>query len=121
LDNCIFCKIVAKTIPSKVIYEDAELIAFHDIHPVAPIHFLIMPKMHIDNLAHCSDQHAVMLAKMLMLAPKLASEQGCGYAKEEGQAPTGGFRSVINTGPDSGQEVYHLHMHVLGGPRPWRD
>lgn len=118
LDNCIFCKIAARTIPSKLIYEDADLMAFHDIHPAAPVHLLIVPKQHIDTLAQCDDEHAAMLGKMLLLAPKLAQQEGCGYASENGAA-SGGFKTLVNTGPDGGQEVYHLHMHVIGGPKPW--
>ena len=120
MDNCIFCKIAAKTIPAKLIHEDTDLIAFHDINPAAPVHLLIVPKQHIDTLAACGDQHAAMLGKMLLLAPKLAREHGCGYVAQAGEAATGGFKTLVNTGPDGGQEVYHLHMHVIGGPKPWR-
>lgn len=120
MDNCIFCKIAAKQIPSKSIYEDDDLIAFHDINPAAPMHFLIVPKAHIPTLADCDDSHANMLSKMMLLAPKLAAEQGCGYTSNGDGIGEGGFRTVLNTGPGGGQEVYHLHMHVLGGPRPWR-
>jgi histidine triad (HIT) family protein len=124
MDNCIFCKIAAGTIPTKKIHEDADLIAFHDINPAAPVHLLIVPKQHIATLAECSDQHAAMLGKMLLLAPKLAQEHGCGYVEAcdvaAGATGSGGFKTLVNTGPDGGQEVYHLHMHVIGGPRPWR-
>ncbi len=119
MDNCIFCKIANKTIPAKLIHEDAELMAFHDINPAAPVHLLIVPKQHIGTLAECADEHAAMLGRMLLLAPKLAQEQGCGYEAGDGTAGTGGFKTLVNTGPDGGQEVYHLHMHVIGGPRPW--
>ena len=119
MDNCIFCKIANKTIPAKLIHEDAELMAFHDINPAAPVHLLIVPKQHIGTLAECADQHAAMWGRMLLLAPKLAQEQGCGYQATDGAAGTGGFKTLVNTGPDGGQEVYHLHMHVIGGPRPW--
>jgi histidine triad (HIT) family protein len=112
LDNCIFCKIAAKQIPSQLLFEDDELIAFHDIHPKAPIHFLIVPKQHIATLADCEQKHATLLGKMLLLAPKLAQQAGCGYSDGNG-----GFKTLFNTGPDGGQEVYHLHMHVLGGLR----
>jgi histidine triad (HIT) family protein len=130
MDNCIFCKIAAGTIPTKKIHEDADLIAFHDINPAAPVHLLIVPKQHIATLADCNDQHAAMLGKMLLLAPKLAREHGCGYLEAgdggdvadvaDGAVGSGGFKTLVNTGPDGGQEVYHLHMHVIGGPRPWR-
>ncbi|MBW9333117.1 MULTISPECIES: histidine triad nucleotide-binding protein [Herbaspirillum] len=120
MDNCIFCKIAAGQIPSKKIYEDEDLIAFHDINPAAPVHFLIVPRQHVATLADCGEQHAALLGKMLALAPRLAAEQGCGYGVDAEGKPTGGFKTLVNTGPDGGQEVYHLHMHVIGGPHPWR-
>ncbi len=120
MDNCIFCKIAAGQIPSKKIYEDEDLIAFHDINPAAPVHFLIVPRQHVATLADCGEQHAALLGKMLALAPRLAAEQGCGYGLDAEGKPTGGFKTLVNTGPDGGQEVYHLHMHVIGGPHPWR-
>ena len=119
MENCIFCKIVARTIPSTLIYEDADLIAFHDINPAAPVHLLIVPKAHVATLAHCAPQDAAMLGKMMLLAPKLAQEFGCGYVEQADGATSGGFKTLVNTGPDGGQEVYHLHMHVIGGPKPW--
>lgn len=120
LDNCIFCKIAAKQIPSKVIYDDDELMAFHDINPAAPVHFLIIPKQHIAALPDCDERHATLLGKMMLLGPKLAQEQGCGYTVDDSGTVAGGFKALFNTGPDGGQEVYHLHLHIIGGPRPWR-
>ena len=108
--NCIFCKIVAGQIPSKKVHEDEELLAFHDIHPWAPVHVLVIPKLHIATHADVGPEHEGLLGRMLLLAPKLIRDLGV----------TNGFRTVINTGRDGGQEVYHLHMHVMGGPRPWR-
>lgn len=105
MDNCIFCKIVRKELPCNKIYEDEDLLAFNDIHPAAPVHFLLIPKLHIDSLAEIHDHHQNLLGKMLLLAPKLAKEQGC----------NDGFRTIINTGPVGGQEVLHLHFHVIGG------
>jgi histidine triad (HIT) family protein len=107
--NCIFCKIIAGQIPAKKAFEDDELLAFHDIHPWAPVHVLIIPKQHIASHADVGAGHAPMLGRMLALAPRLMLELGV----------TNGFRTVINTGPDGRQEVHHLHMHVMGGPRPW--
>lgn len=112
-DNCIFCKIIAGTIPSRKVYEDDEIFAFHDVNPWAPVHFLIVPKTHILSMSQVEAQDAALLGKMMVLVPKLAIEQGCK------PYPEGGFRTVINTGAEGGQEVHHLHMHVMGGPRPW--
>jgi histidine triad (HIT) family protein len=111
--NCIFCKIAEGKIPSRKVYEDEEVMAFHDIHPWAPVHFLMVPKQHIPSLAQVDDAHAPLLGRMLALAPKLALQEGCR------PYPEGGYRIVINTGADGGQEVHHLHVHVFGGPRPW--
>ena len=103
-DNCVFCKIVAGSIPAKYIYEDDDVIAFNDINPSAKVHFLLVPKQHIESLSSCEAQHQVLLGKMLLLAPKLAKEQGLT-----------GFKTLINTGREGGQEVFHMHIHVLGG------
>ncbi len=120
MTNCIFCKIAAKQIPSKTVYEDDDVIAFHDINPAAPVHFLIVPKQHIPTLTDCNESHSALLSKMMLLAPKLAQEQGCGYSASDDGSGSGGFKALFNTGPNGGQEVYHLHLHVIGGPRPWR-
>ena len=107
--DCIFCKIVAGQIPARKVFEDEELIAFHDIHPWAPVHLLVIPRQHIASLADAGPGHEPLLGRMLGLAPRLMRDLGV----------ENGFRTVINTGRDGGQEVPHLHMHVLGGPRPW--
>lgn len=107
-ENCIFCKIAAGELPSGKIYEDSELIAFHDIHPVAPVHFMIVPKAHIASLADANTSHAPLLGRIMMLAPILAKEQGL----------HDGFRTIINTGKGGGQEVMHLHVHIIGGGAP---
>ncbi|EGF32815.1 putative Histidine triad (HIT) protein [Oxalobacteraceae bacterium IMCC9480] len=120
MSACLFCKIAAKQIPSTMIYEDDDVVAFLDIHPAAPVHFLIVPRQHVATLADCTTGHAALLAKMLLLAPKLAAEQGCTYAVDGDGVASGGFKTLFNTGPDGGQEVYHLHLHVIGGPKPWR-
>ncbi len=103
--NCLFCRIVRGEIPSKKVYEDAEVLAFHDINPVAPVHFILVPKQHIISLLEAEETHAALLGKMLLLAARLAREQGLGN----------GFRTVINNGKGGGQEVFHLHIHVIGG------
>jgi histidine triad (HIT) family protein len=108
--HCIFCRIAAGELPAKMVYEDDELVVFPDLHPIAPVHLLMVPKEHFISLAEAQDRHAVLLGKMLLLAPRLAREQGA----------TNGFRVIINNGPDGGQEIHHLHVHVLGGPRPWK-
>ena len=104
-EDCIFCKIVAGEIPAKKIYEDSDLIAFHDIHPVAPVHFMIVPKEHISSLADAHARHEMLLGRILLLAPVLAKEHGL----------HDGFRTIINTGKGGGQEVMHLHVHIIGG------
>jgi len=107
--NCIFCKIVAGAIPAKKAYEDDEILAFHDIHPWAPVHILMIPKRHITSMVDVTPADAALLGKMLALSPRLMSELGV----------TNGYRHVINTGRDGMQEVMHVHLHVMGGPRPW--
>lgn len=112
--NCLFCKIVAKQIPSRPVYEDEEIYAFHDIHPWAPVHFLLIPKMHIPSMAQLEPIHAALIGRMMTLVPQLAQQEGCN------PYPDGGFRMIANTGSEGGQEVHHLHFHVIGGPRPWK-
>ncbi|SNX28911.1 histidine triad (HIT) family protein [Polynucleobacter meluiroseus] len=112
--DCLFCKIVQGAIPSEKVYEDEEILAFKDIHPAAPIHLLIIPKKHIPMLELAEPSDVPLLGRMMELAPKLAKEQGCKSGKE------GGFKVMVHNGADGGQEVYHLHLHVLGGPRPWK-
>ena len=106
--NCVFCKIARGQIPAKKIYDDDEVMAFHDIRPQAPVHFLLVPKAHIATLYDATPAHQAALGKLLGLAGKLAREAGA----------TDGFRAIINNGRVGHQEVYHLHMHVLGGPEP---
>lgn len=108
MSDCIFCKIARGDIPSRKVFEDEDIFAFHDIQPVTPVHFMIIPKVHIASLADAELQHVPVLGKMLALSARLAREQGL----------QDGFRSIINTGRIGRQEVYHLHMHILGGPQP---
>jgi len=105
MTGCLFCRIARGEIPARKVYEDEEVFAFHDINPVAPVHFMIIPKLHLVSLAEAEEAHAALLGKMLLLAPKLAKEQGL----------DNGFRTVINTGHGGGQEVFHLHIHIIGG------
>jgi histidine triad (HIT) family protein len=120
MDNCIFCKIASKQIPASIVYEDDELLAFKDINPAAPVHLLVIPRQHVDTLSDCTDGHTGLLGKMLALAPRLAAEHGCAVTVDADGERSGGFKTLINSGPDGGQEVYHLHLHMYGGPRPWR-
>jgi histidine triad (HIT) family protein len=106
--ECIFCRIARGEIPARKIHEDEDVVAFHDIHPVAPVHFLVIPRAHVPSLAECDASHAPMLGKLFAAVPQLAREQGC----------ADGFRTIVNTGRVGRQEVYHLHVHVLGGPAP---
>ena len=102
--DCIFCKIINGDIPAKTIYEDDDVIVFNDIKPMAKIHFLIVPKLHVESLKSCDEAHQMLLGKMLLLTTKLAAEQGLV-----------GYKTLINTGREGGQEVFHLHVHVFGG------
>ncbi len=104
-ENCIFCKIVKGAVPCKKLHEDEEIFAFHDIHPLASVHFLIVPKRHLVSLMECDDTHQQVLGRMLSMAGRLAMMAGA----------SDGFRTIINTGRVGGQEVYHLHAHILGG------
>ena len=111
--NCLFCKIIAKQIPSKAVYEDEQVYAFHDINPWAPVHFLLIPKAHIASMAQIGPEHATLMGHIMALVPKLALQEGCN------PYPEGGYRLLTNTGIEGGQEVHHLHFHVMGGTRPW--
>ena len=108
MSDCIFCKIVEGRIPSRKVYEDDEILAFHDISPMAPVHFMIIPKQHVDSLATCGPEHAPVLGRMMAIAGRLAREQGA----------ADGFRTIVNTGRVGRQDVYHLHIHIIGGPEP---
>ncbi len=106
--NCIFCKIVAGEIPSKKIYEDELVYAFHDIHPQRPVHLLVIPKHHLGSLQDASVADEPALGRMLSVANKLATDAGS----------PGGFRVIINNGEIGCQEVPHLHAHIVGGDQP---
>jgi histidine triad (HIT) family protein len=120
MENCIFCKIAAKQIPASIVYEDDAVLVFKDINPAAPVHLLVIPKEHVTSLSDCNDGHADVLGKMMALVPKLAVDHGIDVKTGADGQQTGGFKVLINSGPDGGQEVHHLHLHVYGGPRPWR-
>ncbi len=114
MTDCIFCKIVAKQIPSSIVYEDDDLLAFKDIRPHAPVHLLLIPKQHISHLSEVEPSHQALLGKMLLTASKLAKEFGCAVRQDADGNYRGGYKTLINSGPDGGQEVYHLHMHIIG-------
>jgi histidine triad (HIT) family protein len=120
VENCLFCKIAAKQIPSAIVHEDEELLVFKDINPAAPVHLLIIPKLHLATLSDCTAEHAPLLGKMLALVPQLAAAHQIDVAYDADGQPSRGYKTMINSGPDGGQEIYHLHMHLYGGPRPWR-
>ena len=103
--DCLFCKIVAGSIPAKREYEDSDVLAFADIGPKAPAHFLIIPKKHIASLAETVEEDTPLLGKLMAAATDLAQTKGL----------SGGYRVVVNTGDDGGQTVHHLHLHLLGG------
>jgi histidine triad (HIT) family protein len=111
MSDCLFCKIVAGTIPSKAIMQDDEIFAFDDIHPQAPVHTLVVPKRHIGSLSDAKDEDRLLLGKLLVVAHKIATMKNI---------VDSGYRVVTNTGPNAGQSVFHLHFHVLGGrPMTW--
>ena len=106
--NCIFCRIVRGESPSRKVYEDDDVLAFHDIQPVAPVHMLLIPKAHVATLYDATDAHAPVLGRIMMLAGRLAKEQGA----------SDGFRTIVNTGRIGRPDVMHVHVHVSGGPEP---
>jgi histidine triad (HIT) family protein len=111
MSDCIFCKIVKGEIPARKIYEDEELLAFHDVNPQAPVHFLVIPKKHIPDVMELKREEAPLLGRLLYKAQELAAELGCAEK---------GARFVINYKADGGQTVDHIHCHVLGGrPLDW--
>jgi histidine triad (HIT) family protein len=107
--NCIFCKIVRGEIPARKVYEDDEVLAFHDIQPAAPVHFMLVPKKHIASLYDAGMEDAPVLGRIMALAGRLAREQGA----------NDGFRTIVNTGRVGRQEVPHIHVHVVAGPEPF--
>ncbi|HXX53307.1 MAG TPA: histidine triad nucleotide-binding protein, partial [Thermodesulfovibrionales bacterium] len=111
MTDCIFCKIIARKMPSKIAYEDDIALAFEDINPQAPVHTLVIPKKHIPTLLHLREEDAHLMAHLVKVANKIAAEKDIAER---------GFRLVVNCNPESGQEVYHIHLHLLGGrPMHW--
>ena len=108
MEDCLFCKIIKGEIPSNKVYEDEEILAFKEINPVAPIHILVIPKKHIGSLAHMEKEDEIIVGKIYGVINKIAEEQGF---KENG------YRVIVNCGKDAGQEVMHLHFHLLAGKK----
>jgi histidine triad (HIT) family protein len=103
---CLFCRIIKKEIPGRIVYEDDAVLAFEDINPQAPVHILVVPKKHIDSLSNLTKADHDLIGSLFLIVNSLAKTRNLAQA---------GFRTVVNTGPDGGQTVYHLHVHLLGG------
>jgi histidine triad (HIT) family protein len=106
--DCVFCKIIAGQIPSDKVFEDKDFLAFRDIHPQAPVHVLIVPKIHIPSLTDLTSKHETLMGRLILLATKIAASEGVSEK---------GYRLTVNCGADGGQIVPHLHFHLLGGRR----
>ena len=104
--DCIFCKIISGEIPSTKVYEDEKVIAFNDIKPAAPVHILVVPKMHLEDLNGITEQNSQIMSDIFLAVKRIAKEKGL---------PEKGYRVLINNGRAAGQEVFHLHVHILGG------
>lgn len=105
MNDCIFCKIINKEIPATTVFEDDDLTVINDINPKAPVHMLIMPKVHIENLDSVTDANSILLSKILLIAKKLAAEKGI----------NGAYKLTTNIGEMAGQTVFHIHFHLIGG------
>jgi histidine triad (HIT) family protein len=108
VSDCVFCRIIARQSPAEIVYEDDAVLAFNDIYPKAPVHVLIVPKRHIASLLDAGPDDALVLGQCVVTARRLA--EATGYAEK-------GFRLVVNTGPEGGQVVYHVHLHFTAGRR----
>ncbi|MGN1301083.1 MAG: histidine triad nucleotide-binding protein [Clostridia bacterium] len=108
MDNCLFCKIIKREIPSTIVYEDEEILAFRDINPVAPVHVLVIPKKHISSLVDLKAEDEALVGRIYSVINKIAKQENIFES---------GFRVVVNCGEDGGQEVKHLHFHLIGGKK----
>jgi histidine triad (HIT) family protein len=108
MNDCIFCKIVSGEMDAKTVFQDGQVTAFRDIHPVAPTHILVVPNKHIASLNEVSEQDGQLLGRMLAVVKPIAEQDGI---------KDSGYRLIINTGPDANQVVFHLHLHIIGGQR----
>ncbi len=106
MDTCLFCRIIQREAPARVVYEDEMLVVIEDAHPQAPVHLLVIPRKHLASLKECGPEDEPLLGQLLSVAGKIARER---------HLETQGYRTVINTGSGAGQSVFHLHVHVLGG------
>ncbi len=106
MSNCLFCRFVSKEIPTRVVFEDDTCLAFEDINPKAPVHVLVIPKKHIESINSMTEEDEKAVGHLAFVARQIAQQKGTAQS---------GYRTVINTGPDAGQSVFHLHLHLLGG------
>ncbi len=106
MSDCLFCKIAAGEVPADIVYEDERVVVFKDIHPKAKVHLLVIPRIHLESLEELQPEHDELMGYMMRLLPRLAREQGLAQ----------GFRTIINTGKGGGQVIFHLHIHLVGGP-----
>ncbi len=105
MSDCLFCKIIAGDIPGDIVYQDDKVLVFKDLYPKAEVHLLMIPKLHIESLAEMTPAHNELISYMMLKLPEIAKSQGL----------SAGFRTIINTGKEGGQIVFHLHFHLLGG------
>jgi len=105
-DDCVFCRIISGNIPSDMIYKDEKVVAFRDVHPIAPVHILIVPRRHIAGVGDLAQEDAGLVGHMVLIARRLAEQE---------QIAESGYRLVVNSGADGGQAVMHLHLHLIGG------
>ncbi len=108
MDECLFCKIANKKIPANIVYEDAQVMAFKDVNPVAPVHVLIIPKKHVLSVNHLEFEDKELIGDLFLVARKIAKEQ---------KVAESGYRLSFNVGKDAGQTIYHLHLHLMGGEK----
>jgi histidine triad (HIT) family protein len=113
MTNCLFCKIASGEIPAKIAYQDDDFVVFHDINPSAPVHLLMIPRQHVTSLQTVTESDVNWLGRMMTCIPQIALDNGCN------PGAAGGFRVLVNSGKEGGQEVGHLHVHIMGGARPW--
>jgi histidine triad (HIT) family protein len=108
MSECLFCRVIAGEVPATIVHHDAQLTAFRDIRPQAPTHILIVPNVHLTSTNELTEEHVELMGRIVHLAAELARQEG---------VAAGGYRLVVNTGPDAGQSVGHFHLHLLGGRR----